>query len=91
MKLPLKYTETMKALLGEEYDAYLASFDEERFYGLRVNTQAGQLFQVSRGRGCFLSGLCHGAKRGFIMTGQNALPSIRITMQGCIICRSQAP
>ena len=28
----------MKALLGEEYDAYLASFDEERFYGLRVNT-----------------------------------------------------
>ena len=38
MKLPLKYTETMKALLGEEYDAYLASFDEERFYGLRVNT-----------------------------------------------------
>ena len=38
MKLPLQYTETMKALLGEEYDAYLASFDEERFYGLRVNT-----------------------------------------------------
>ena len=27
MKLPLKYTETMKALLGAEYDAYLASFD----------------------------------------------------------------
>ena len=39
MKLPLKYTETMKALLGEEYDAYLASFDEERFYGLRVITR----------------------------------------------------
>ena len=38
MKLPLKYTETMKALLGAEYDAYLSSFDEERFYGLRVNT-----------------------------------------------------
>ena len=28
----------MKTLLGAEYDAYLASFDEERFYGLRVNT-----------------------------------------------------
>ncbi len=38
MKLPLKYIETMKTLLGAEYDAYLASFDEERFYGLRVNT-----------------------------------------------------
>ena len=38
MNLPLNYTETMKALLGEEYAAYLASFAEKRFYGLRVNT-----------------------------------------------------
>jgi 16S rRNA C967 or C1407 C5-methylase (RsmB/RsmF family) len=29
----------MKKLLGqEEYEAYLRSFDEERLYGLRVNT-----------------------------------------------------
>ncbi|MGN0136202.1 RsmF rRNA methyltransferase first C-terminal domain-containing protein [Anaerotignum sp.] len=38
MNLPLEYTEKMKALLGEEYEEYLASFDEGRFYGLRANT-----------------------------------------------------
>ena len=38
MNLPLEYTEKMKALLGEEYDAYLASFAEGRFFGLRANT-----------------------------------------------------
>ena len=37
MNLPLEYTEKMKALLGEEYDDYIASFDEGRFYGLRAN------------------------------------------------------
>lgn len=37
MKLPLEFTENMKALLGAEYEAYLASFAEGRFYGLRVN------------------------------------------------------
>lgn len=38
MDLPLEYTEKMKALLGEEYADYLASFAEERYYGLRANT-----------------------------------------------------
>ena len=38
MNLPLEYTEKMKVLLGEEYDDYIASFDEGRFYGLRANT-----------------------------------------------------
>lgn len=38
MNLPLEYTEKMKVLLGEEYDEYIASFDEGRFYGLRANT-----------------------------------------------------
>lgn len=90
MKLPLKYIETMKTLLGAEYDAYLASFDEERFYGLRVNTLKISAEEMAA-REYFLLDLCRGAKRDFIMTVQNALPSIRITMQGCIICRSQAP
>lgn len=38
MELPLKYTEKMKMLLGEEFESYLRSFDGSRFYGLRVNT-----------------------------------------------------
>ena len=35
--LPKSYLDDMKSLLGDEYDAYLSSFDEERTYGLRVN------------------------------------------------------
>ena len=38
MELPVAYTERMKLLLGEEYDAYLESMNDERLYGLRVNT-----------------------------------------------------
>lgn len=39
LKLPENFIERMRKLLGdEELEAYLASFDEERIYGLRVNT-----------------------------------------------------
>ncbi len=38
MNLPELYKEEMKELLQEDYDAYLASFDEPRQFGLRVNT-----------------------------------------------------
>lgn len=38
MELPLEYQKAMKELLGEEYKTYLASFAEDRLYGLRVNT-----------------------------------------------------
>lgn len=38
INLPKQYLENMKELLSEEYEAYLDSFDHERYYGLRVNT-----------------------------------------------------
>lgn len=38
INLPAQYLENMKELLGEEYSDYLASFDHERYYGLRINT-----------------------------------------------------
>jgi len=38
MNLPTVYLERMEKLLGEEFPAYLASFIEERTYGLRANT-----------------------------------------------------
>lgn len=38
-KLPENFLDSMKTILGqEEYEAYLKSFEEERLYGLRVNT-----------------------------------------------------
>lgn len=38
MNLPQEYTDKMKRLLGNEYDAYIESFNEPRLYGLRANT-----------------------------------------------------
>ncbi len=38
MKLPAAFEDKMKLLLGEEYDDYVACFEEPRYYGLRVNT-----------------------------------------------------
>ncbi|MBO8127305.1 MAG: RsmF rRNA methyltransferase first C-terminal domain-containing protein [Firmicutes bacterium] len=38
MQLPPKYLQRMQALLGDEYPAFLQSYEEERTYGLRVNT-----------------------------------------------------
>jgi NOL1/NOP2/sun family putative RNA methylase len=38
MRLPEEFATRMQSLLGEEYDAFLATYDEPRRYGLRVNT-----------------------------------------------------
>ena len=39
MNLPVAFTNKMKELLGNEYDEYIACYDETRLYGLRVNTK----------------------------------------------------
>ena len=38
MDLPQAFLQQMKELLGEEYPAFAKSYEEERLYGLRVNT-----------------------------------------------------
>ena len=38
MGLPSNYLEEMKELLGDQYEAYLASFEQKTRQGLRVNT-----------------------------------------------------
>jgi len=38
MNLPESYVLKMKRLLGSEFDDYLKSFDEKRYFGLRTNT-----------------------------------------------------
>lgn len=37
LNLPKLFVDKMKLLLGEEYERFLASYNEERFYGLRIN------------------------------------------------------
>ena len=38
MELPAAFCDEMKRILGDEYEDYLASMEESRKYGLRVNT-----------------------------------------------------
>ncbi len=38
MSLPEKYLDTMKQMLGNDFQAYIDSFNDNRLYGLRVNT-----------------------------------------------------
>ncbi len=38
IRLPERYKQSMKAMLGQEYEAYLDSFKEPSGHGLRVNT-----------------------------------------------------
>ena len=38
MELPVRFCEEMKRILGSEYEEYLASMNDGRKYGLRVNT-----------------------------------------------------
>lgn len=37
MELPIEYTKKMQKLLSEEYPQYMDSFEESRYFGLRVN------------------------------------------------------
>lgn len=37
IKLPEAFLNKMRELLGEQFEAFLASYDEERYYGLRSN------------------------------------------------------
>lgn len=38
MRLPVAFEQRMKEMLGEEYPAFLASYEEEKYQALRVNT-----------------------------------------------------
>ena len=81
MNLPLVFEEKMRNLLKEEFDAYIACYEEPRYYGLRVNTR--KLLRSVR---------CRGSIMGFIMTGKlYRLQSIPIILPGFITCRNQAP
>ncbi len=39
MNLPIAFVDKMKRLLGDEFEEYIACYEENRLYGLRVNTK----------------------------------------------------
>lgn len=50
VKLPEAFEQRMKHMLGDEFEPFLASYEQERYYGLRVNTlkaSVGEFFELS--------------------------------------------
>lgn len=46
--LPQSFLDSMKEILGEDYEAFLTGFDGQRQYGLRVNTLKMNLEEFER-------------------------------------------
>lgn len=90
MELPLAYINEMKALLGVEYEDYLASFEEVRLYGLRANTLKISPAELAE-KGEFSLSPVPWCESGFYYAEGERPASIPITMRGCTICRNPAP
>ena len=84
MNLPEKYTESMKALLGDEYDSYIESFSDKRLYGLRVNN-----LKISTED--FLKICPFKLRTDSIIQKMTSQPNIHIILQAYIIFRSLVP
>lgn len=90
MKLPENYLAAMKELLGEEYEAYLASFEEPKSLGLRVNTRKISVEDFLKLTPFHLTPVPW-TENGFYYEEGRLSRGIPTITRGCIISRSQAP
>lgn len=66
MELPSNYLEEMKELLGDQYEAYLASFEQKTRQGLRVNT-AKIAPETFRQKAIFLLNVYRGVRTALLL------------------------
>ena len=91
MRLPENFEKKMRDLLKEDFDDYIACYEEPRYYGLRVNTNKISVEEFKK--------ICPfeiepipWIENGFYYDGEHELRlNIHIILQGFIICRSQVP
>ena len=90
MRLPENFEKKMRDLLKEDFDDYIACYEEPRYYGLRVNTNKISVEEFKK--------ICPfeiepipWIENGFYYDGEHVTPSKHIILQGFIICRSQVP
>ncbi len=92
MNLPAAFEEKMRALLGDEFDEYIACYEEPRYYGMRVNT--GKISVEEFKKICpFEIRKIPWIENGFYYDGERRylLRSIRIILPAFIIFRSRVP
>ncbi len=73
-KLPERYCERMKELLGEEYDEYIDSLSEKSCTAFRINTGKVSIEQWER-RNPFSTRVVSWVENGFYYNEENVLPS----------------
>lgn len=88
--LPQEFLKRMENMLGEEYPAFLKSYDIARYQALRLNPQKGDDSSFLN-RGVFSLERVPWAEHGYYYTAQDTPGSIRITKPAYIISRSRAP
>ncbi|MEA4972971.1 MAG: RsmB/NOP family class I SAM-dependent RNA methyltransferase [Candidatus Metalachnospira sp.] len=74
MDMPEKYISKMKDLLKDEFEGYLASFLDERLYGIRVNTLKMDVNEFCN-KGLYDITPIKWCDEGFYYNGANARPS----------------
>ena len=91
LELPEEFASRMKEMLGEEYEAFLESYQLPRSYGT-----SGKYGENYRGGAEGAGSVCAAADslgkgRIFLRGRGTARPVIPITRRGCITFRSPAP
>lgn len=89
-QLPEAFLKEMEQLLGDEYEAYIKSYEEAWKPGLRVNTLKIMPEEFKNLSHLELTPV-DWTERDFIMKTQNVLPDILFIMPVFIIFRSPVP
>lgn len=87
-QLPQEFLERMEHMLGEEYPAFLQSYEEPRKFGLRVNTMKISVEEFQRLAPFHLTPIPW-IPRFFIMSARMIRRVIHSIMRVCIIFRSR--
>lgn len=89
-QLPSAFLARMKDMLGEEYSAFLDSYDSPRKFGLRVNTLKLSAQEFAETAPFQLAPIPW-VPNGSFMGKKTVPPDILFILPGCIISRSPAP
>lgn len=88
--LPQAFLNRMESMLGNEYPAFLESYDKDKYQALRLNSIKGDTAQMKEKVPFSLQPVAW-AKMDFTMKKMTLRVGIRFMRRACIISRSRVP